>query len=177
MKTCTKSMFLLKTTISCRFSLVFDSFFIENRCPSQAKSMFLLKALIFFFCLGIFPLWILGLTGQSHMYYVVHPHGWARSALMILGCPLRESGGGPGSLPTLFFEKRCRSQLTLYMARHLHRHFFLEKSVETHGAVQASRHLFSKKSVASNPGPPPDSLRGHPRSLKADLAQPWGWAT
>ena len=32
-----------------------------------------------FFCLGIFPLWILGLTGQ--MYYVVHPHGWARSTL------------------------------------------------------------------------------------------------
>ena len=49
MKTCTKSMFLLKTTISCRFSLVFDSFFIENQCPSQAKSLFLLKALIFFF--------------------------------------------------------------------------------------------------------------------------------
>ena len=51
MKTCTKSMFLLKTTISCRFSLVFDTFFIENRCPSQAKSMFLLKALIFFLLL------------------------------------------------------------------------------------------------------------------------------
>ena len=31
------------------------------------------ESLDFFFCLGIFPLWILGLTGQ--MYYVVHPHG------------------------------------------------------------------------------------------------------
>ena len=44
-------MFLLKTTISCRFSLVPDSFFIESQCPSQAKSMFLLKALIFFLLL------------------------------------------------------------------------------------------------------------------------------
>ena len=108
-----------------------------------------------------------------------------RSALMILGCPLRESGGGPGSLPTFFFGKRCRSQLTLYMARHLHRHFFLEKSVETHGAIQASlsthtsaykvsvgSDTFFQKSVGSDPGPPLDSLRGHPRIIKADLAQP-----
>ena len=37
--------------------MVFYTFFIENRCPSQAKSMFLLKALIFFFLLrGLSPL-------------------------------------------------------------------------------------------------------------------------
>ena len=44
------------------------------------------------FCLGVLPLWILGLTCWSHMYYVVPPHGSARSTLMLLGCPPRESG-------------------------------------------------------------------------------------
>jgi len=33
------------------------------------------------FCLGVLPLWILGLICQSHRHYVVHPHGWARSTL------------------------------------------------------------------------------------------------
>ena len=51
MKTCTKLQFLAKILISCRFSSVFGSFFIKNQCPSKAKSMFLLKALIFFFLL------------------------------------------------------------------------------------------------------------------------------
>ena len=66
--------------------------------PLSSEINVFAESLDFFFCLGIFPLWILGLTGQSHMYYVVHPHGGARSTLMLLGCPPRESGGGPGSL-------------------------------------------------------------------------------
>ena len=42
---------------------------------SSEITVFAESLLFLFFCLGVLPLWILGLTCQSHMYYVVHPHG------------------------------------------------------------------------------------------------------
>ena len=59
---------------------------------------------------------------------------------------------------------------------HVSRHFFLEKNVDANGEPYKVSvgfdTFFQKKSVGSDPGPPPDSLRGHPRIIKADLAQP-----